>query len=110
MAEGSKVPEQEGPVRTARQAAAVLGITDRTLLRWRDAGCPGRGSDRRFDLEAIRAWAAAHHRTPGLGRGQRKLAVALLNDLLDDLQRLVVRAHTQLAKALQEGEGREPKG
>jgi excisionase family DNA binding protein len=48
------------PINTL-EASRRLGVTDRTLLRWAEEGCPSirtAGGRRRWDLDAVRAWIA----------------------------------------------------
>lgn len=45
---------------TAEQLAIALGVTERTVWRWLERGCPSDEEPRRFDAEEVRAWCVAH--------------------------------------------------
>lgn len=55
---------------TAAEVAAALGVTARTVGRWREAGCPARGRGRaaRFNVAEVRAWQSKAGR-PGVRGG-----------------------------------------
>lgn len=52
-------------LKTMNEAVAALGVTRKTLTRWRGSGCPGFSHDAgevRIDLEEVREWAEANGR------------------------------------------------
>lgn len=54
-------PTGVAPLLTTNQLMAYLGVSNWTLNQWRKAGCPVErlpGGQRRYDLNAVRAWMA----------------------------------------------------
>lgn len=61
------LPDGLSPLLTQKQVETYYGVSDWTVLRWIEAGCPvepmvttGDKAVRRFDLAAVKAWHAAH--------------------------------------------------